>query len=191
MAYMTADDLRASVPVLDNPERFHDDLLDGLVSEFEALAERYRGVAFEPRTATATVRVAGQDRLMLPHVEVSAVSTVTEDGSPVTAGAYDLWAREGVLYRSGGWWSSFVAVAYTHGLASPPDAVIRACREWCRSKAMMTGNVPRNVLSYSDEAGNTYRESTADWGAGRPTGLLVVDDALNSVEDRRTVGVVG
>lgn len=186
MAYLTADELRAGAAVIDNAERFHDDLLDGLVAEFEDLAERYRGIAFEPRTATATLRASGSSRLMLPHVEVSAVSAVTENGASVLAAGFDLWSSQGLLVRPSGWFVEPIVVSYTHGLSSPPAAILRACREWVRAKAMQsTGNMPRNALSYSDESGTSYRESIADWEAGRPTGLLVVDEALNSVSDRR------
>lgn len=187
MAYLSADDLRAGSVVIDNAERFHDDLLDGLVAEFEALAERYRGVAFEPRTVTATLLPVAGTLLTLPNVEVTAVSAVTENAVAVASTDYTLWSTEGVLERPWAWQTGPIVVSYTHGLSSPPAAILRACREWVRAKAMQaTGNMPRNALSYSDESGFSYRESTADWSAGRPTGLLVVDDALNSVADRRT-----
>lgn len=187
MAYLSADDLRAGSVVIDNAERFHDDLLDGLVAEFEALAERYRGVAFEPRTTSVSLPQIGGCLLVLPHVEVTAVSEVTEDDVVVESTDYTLWTTEGVLERPWAWSTGPIVVSYTHGLSSPPAAILRACREWVRAKAMQsTGNMPRNALSYSDESGFSYRESTADWSAGRPTGLLVVDDALNSLPDRRT-----
>ncbi len=191
MAYLTADDLRTTT-ALDNTTRFPDVLLAGLVAEFEALAERYCDVAFESRTATATLRASRSSILLLPHAEVSAVTTVTEDGSTVTVGGLDLWSTEGALERAGGWFTAPIVVEYTHGLSAVPDGILRACREFVRAKAMQSvGNMPRNALSYSDESGTSYRESTADWDAGRPTGLLVVDEALNAARIRRwTPGLV-
>jgi hypothetical protein len=189
---MTADELR-NVRLLEDAERFHDDLLDDLVSEFESLAERYRGVAYEPRTATATIQVnRSTEVVQLPNVKVSAVSAASVDGTALTVDQLaDLvtWEVEGRVEWTTGW-SGRVVVTYTHGFTEPPPAVLRACREFVRSKALQhTGNQPRNAISYTDESGFSYRESTADWNAGRPTGLMVVDDALNSLDDYRTPGI--
>jgi hypothetical protein len=100
-----------------------------------------------------------------------------------------VWSEMGILERVSGWHGP-VVVTYTHGFSETPPAVLRACREFVRAKALQyTGNQPRNALSYTDDNGYSYRESTADWNAGRPTGLMVVDDALNSLDDYRTPGV--
>lgn len=191
MAYLTADELR-NVRLLEDAERFHDDLLDDLVSEFESLAERYRGVAYESREATATLPGARGVSLVLPHSKVTDVSAVSTDGTAFTSDDLDdmtVWEEQGILERVSGW-SGRVVVTYTHGFTEPPPAVLRACREFVRSKALQhTGNQPRNAISYTDESGFSYRESTADWNAGRPTGLMVVDDALNSLDDYRTPGI--
>jgi hypothetical protein len=191
VAYLTADQLR-DARALESQERMPDDLLEAFVAEFEALAERYRGVAYEPREATVTLPGACGMSLALPNVLVTEVSAVSTDGTDFTQDDLDamtVWSEMGILERVDGW-PGPVVVTYTHGFASPPPAVLRACREFVRAKALQyTGNQPRNALSYTDDNGFSYRESTADWNAGRPTGLMVVDDALNSLDDYRTPGI--
>lgn len=190
MSYCTHEDVKEAFPVLDGNEAITDDVLEALIAEFEQLAENYRGVAYEPRDAEVTVRGSGQDDLLLPNVLVSDV-TAAIDGTDIAVDTFTVWGAEGTLYRAGGWdCGQPVALTYTHGHESPPPAILRACMEWVRAKALeQATNAPRNTIGYSDDAGWSYRESTADWNAGRPTGLLTVDAALNSMPDHRIMGV--
>ncbi|WCO67878.1 hypothetical protein PO878_03960 [Iamia majanohamensis] len=194
MAYPTASDIRAKVPVLDKVPLDEDvlvDLIEELVAEFQGIAEEYRGVAYVPRTATDVFPRASTDALLLTWPQVTAVTGVTVDGTSLTVDELadvttETWGR---LYRPVGWHGD-ITVTYTHGLAETPPAVTRACREFVRAKVLeQTGNGPRNVTSYQDDSGWSYRESTPDWAAGRPTGLQVVDAALNSLPDHRVPGV--
>lgn len=190
--YLTAADLR-DLPLLDDEKRFTDDLLESLVTEFEDVAERYRGVAFTPRTATYTAPGSCGINFELPHRYVTALSAVSFDGVALSTGARNLInirIEPGRLERGGGWMSEYVvvSVSYTHGLTAPSAALLRACREYVRATALEhTGNQPRNTISYQGQDGFTYRESTPDWSAGRPTGFLAVDRVLNSLRDYRMV----
>ena len=191
MAYLTVDQVRES-PLLDNVERFPDALIDSLVEEFEGLAERFRGVAYEPREVSVMLPGVVGVSLVLPHRLVSAVSAGSVAGTAFTQDDMNdltIWPDMGVVERSAGW-DGPVALTYTHGFAEPPAGLLRACREYVRAKALEhTGNQPRNAISYTDDSGYSYRESTADWAAGRPTGLLVVDAILGQLEDYRSLTV--
>jgi hypothetical protein len=169
-----------------------DDQIEARIAAFEPLAERYTGVAYTPRTATATLRGTSMRTLVLPHVEVSAVSAIAIDGIAFTSGQLaevTIWTGDGFLERLSAWCGTKVTVTYTHGYATPPPTVLDACTEYVLSmlRARASG-VSRNVLSESTEAGTT-RYSTPDWNAGRPTGWLEVDRLLNSLENRRTPGI--
>jgi len=196
MPYLTPEALRARWTILDQLTTVTNEDLADLVSEFEDLAERYRGCAFEPRTATWSVTSPSYRReLVLPHQVVTAVTAVTIDGVGLDAdalAAVDLTqADAGIVTRAAGW-GHRATLTYDHGLAEPPRAVRRGCAEFVRSKAidMDRPDGPRNALSYTDpDSGIVTRDSTASWDDGRPTGLMVVDNALNSVPDRRLPGL--
>lgn len=193
MAYLTAAEVKDRLPILDkaNPPADLDTIIEELVAEFEAIAEEYRGVAFEPRTAVETFPTVFTNTVLLSHPMVTAVTAVTVDGTALTSDERGLLEVEswGKVTTPSGWYGK-VVVTYTHGHAEPPPAVLRGCREFVRAKVLEgSGNGPRNAISYQDDSGWSYRDSTADWAAGRPTGLRVVDDALNSLPDHRTIGV--
>lgn len=182
MPYLTAAQLRSRVKVLDN-EQISDEDLEDLVEEFEDKAERYTGVAYLPREVTTTVEVCGT-RWISPHFLITAVSSCEIDDVAVTPTFYDGYALEFPSYRRG-----LMVVTYTHGMTEPPKAILRACREYVTAKAMSDrSGVPRDAY-VSDVEGVTYRLSTPDWNARRPTGYIEVDDLLNSVEQYRLPGV--
>lgn len=185
--YLTPEDLKGRIPDLgdDDPE-----LLAELVAEFEGIAEDYRGVAYTPREAEETHRV-GYGSVVLDWPYVRSLAAVTVDGTAWTTGQVDdadIDLAAGILRCTRG---RKVVVAYEHGHAAPPAAVLRACREFVRSKVNRT-TTERGSIDYSeqsDASGNTYSFLTADKSAGRPTGLPEVDAILNSLPDHRTPGI--
>lgn len=186
---MTATALRAVKP-LDNTEKFPDATLEALVSEFEALAEEYRGCSFLSRTGTVTRPGNRTTTLDLPHVDVTALTSITIDGTALSTEQRALVAIRsgGRLVRDAGWYGTNIVVVYTYGITTPP-AILRACREWVRAKATAeAGNLPRNVAVPVDGSASFPAVSRADWAAGTPTGLPQVDAALNSLPDRRMDG---
>lgn len=187
MALLTAADLRA-VPLLDNDTKFPDAVLEELVAEFEAVAARFLDTALAETETEVTVRGTSSQVVELPVTNLTAVSEASVDGSTVTDLSDVTVRSRGALVRSGGWWGDWWTFTVTHGLADDATelpVLRRACREFVRAKAIESqGNQPRNTLSYSDDQGWSYRESTADWDAGRPTGLMVVDQALDSLRSR-------
>jgi hypothetical protein len=99
---MTAADLRAAVPALENQGRYSDAQLDGYVAEFKQLAESYRGGGVHPpvgrRDADDPIRCAA-DRPQLARVR--SIASVVIDGGTVDASTYRS-SEAGVLMSSTG-----------------------------------------------------------------------------------------
>lgn len=185
--YLRPGDLRTH-PDLASESRFSDALLEGLVAEFELVAERYRGVAYTIREAVETHHVERPTRcLVLGHRKVRSVDLVEVDGEPRSVNV-QVDRPAGVVNFIGctlhaGFWT----VTYQHGHETPPAAVLRACRlfVWREAMAQANPNTANTFLTSNTELGIVERASTADWGAGRPTGWMDVDRILNGLEDLR------
>lgn len=197
MAYQSAAALRGAVSVLADTTKFPDVVLTDLVSEFEKIAEDYRGAAFETRTVTGEEHLVTRPRrtLGLGNVFVRTVTSLTVDGTSMTGGGADYYIDKapGIIRFVAGLTGTnqTVLVSYTHSISTTATAypqLIRACREYVRSCALSDrSGVPRDVIAQSLDGGYT-RYSTPDKDAGRPTGWLEVDRLLNSIPDYR-IGV--
>lgn len=186
--YTTPDELRDAWPTLNNTDRYSDELLAGLVAEFEALVERARGVAYRRRDLTVTRRANDYGILDVSPALVDV--TITEgsfDGSDIDADVIaELEVVSGIVF--GGNWSrgEMVTLTMTRGFTEPPAGGVRVCGEFVRARALeRTGNAPRNAIWEQTPDGTPLRLSTADWNAGRFTGLMVVDDWINAQTDYR------
>lgn len=188
-AYVTAAEIRAEFDVLASTTTYPSTMLDGFVARFESVAERARGVAYRRRTGTVSKRARAYRTTTVPWVQ-----DVTIDALSVNEAAFSAEALanlypvddEGVL--GGGSWcpGDRLVIEATHGFTAPPEGIVDACMEFVRFHALARVNAqPRNVISYTDDSGYTFRESTADWKAGRYTGIRVVDDAINAETDYR------
>ena len=162
--------------------------IEAEVAAFESIAERYRGVAFTPRTATAVLAGSRPGALVLPDPMVISVESISIDGIVVDDDEPVVWP-DGRITRPSGWTGTQIEVTYTHGYQAPPAELLSACTEYvlCVLKAKASG-MSRNTLTEAFEGGTT-RYSTPDWSAGRPTGWLEVDRLLNSLPDHRTPGI--
>lgn len=193
MAYLTADEVRDAASQLDDDDTYPDTLLEGLIAEFEQTAERYRGVAFEPRTAVETSTVDGEGRVPLGQQRPRSVTTVKINGATLATTEYRLsiipaaiYYRTTVLCDANGW-PSTIEVTYSHGLDAPDATILRACTEYVRACAVSDrSGTSRDIIAQSFDGGFT-RYSTPDWDAGRPTGWLEVDRLLNTVADMRPI----
>jgi len=186
VAYLTAAALLESVPALAK-NNIDDVVLDDLVAEFAAIAEAYRGVAYEPRTVTDETHFISHDAsvLQLNHAVIRSITTLAIDDRTIASGSYYLNARAGLL-RMPFVENTTVTVSYTHGQDAPDERVLRACRLYVRSCALTDqSGVPRDVIAQSFGDGGYTRFSTPDWEAGRPTGWLEVDRLLNGLPDYR------
>lgn len=193
--YLTPAQIRVRVPSLADVSKYPDVALSDLVTEFEELAEEYRGVAFTPRTAVETQTVApGATVLILNHPRVRSVASLVVDGTTVGATTYKVteagWLESSTgLSIAGGYSTAAAVVTYDHGLDSPRLGLLRACREYVRICAIADrSSVPREVIASSAD-GMTNRYSTPDKEQGRPTGYLEVDRLLSSLPDYRTPAV--
>ncbi len=191
--YLSADDLRASVPDLSSDALYTDAQLEALVAEFESLVERYRGVAYTPREAEDTLIAEAIGVLFLRWPYVGTVTAVTVDGTVATEddiAGLRVWP-EGRVDQ--GWWAAGaqITITYTHGMEAPPPGVLRACRLFVRREAEAERHPnPGNAYATTNtELGIFTRESTANWAEGRPTGWLDVDRALNQLPDHRVPGI--
>lgn len=187
--YLTAQQVRDAVTGLEDETKYPDATLQRFISRYEDMAERYRGVAFTPRTETRTF-TAASGPILSPHPRVSAVSAVAYDEGTAPDPADVLITDGFILSIRPGWpVGRRVTLTYTHGYPEPPAAVIDGCIEFVRAEArQQKDSQPRNVTGVRDDLGWSY-ESTADWDAGRPTKWLVVNEALNSVPDERIPGM--
>lgn len=152
-----------------------------LREEFEDIAERYTGQAWVPRFARESHPSAAGWVLLGRAFPRSILSAVDVDD---IATATTTW----VLSESGrvdeATFAVPLTIRYLHGADRPPPSLVEACKDYVRSKALerFGGNrVGRDVLSSSDGQGGSIRYATPDWGAGRPTGYLDVDRALNAL----------
>lgn len=188
MAYLTAAQVRSRVPALQNTSTFSDSELNLLVSEFEEIAERFRGVAFTPRTHTETF-TDPKRVVLLSRQPVRSITSFTVDG--VAGTVADLTVDKATGKISDGNWvgSETLSVTYSHGLDAPPAVLLRACAEYCRSVAFSDrSGQGRDVISQSFDGGIT-RYSTPDFARNRPTGFLEVDRLLSSLRDYRMTAV--
>lgn len=153
---------------------------------FEVLAERARGVAFVPRLAVEDFPASDRSTVLLREARPREIVAVWVDGTSADVADYDL--NGSVVSGS---FTGRTRVAYGHGHDEPPGPLVMACREYVRSKLLAdTSDQQRNVLSFTDRvSGETYRYGSADWGAGRWTGLTSVDELIASVPDERIPGL--
>lgn len=190
MAYQTAAELRAAVPVLDKTSTVSDDLLEELVVEFTAAVEHDHGVTYESVEITETHPGCRGVVLELRNRLVTDVDAISIDGVALSAGALAdvvIRAERGALERSGGWIGDEITVTYTHGPAAVPAAVVRACREFVRARATKTaGNAPRDAAGPAGVDGTVYPTA-----ATKPTGVRTADQILAAMRSYRMSGVVG
>jgi hypothetical protein len=182
--YLTASEVRTRVPQLANTTNFTSDELNRLVAEFEDIAERYRGVAFTPRSISDTWTQPDW-KVQLTHWPVRSITSVVYDTT--TSDLTKIMFDKNTARVWGDDWtrSKALTITYSHGLDAPSPQLLRATAEYVRACALAdrSGN-SRDVISQSFDGGVT-RFSTPSWEMGRPTGYLEVDRILNSLPDYR------
>lgn len=189
MPYLTAAQVRSRIPQLHNANQYSDSELNGLVSEFEEIAERYLGVAFLPRTVTNEKFVQPNNEIKLEHPQIRSVSAFSIDG---VAGSLSILKTEnevGVISGPTWYGANVVLVTYTHGFTTPPEILLRACAEYCRAVAFADrSGQSRDVIAQSFD-GSMTRYSTPSWQGKRPTGFLEIDRLLNSAANYASPGI--
>jgi hypothetical protein len=192
MAYMTAATVRTRVTALANTTTYPSAELDRLVLEFTEIAERYMGVAYEPRTVTAEEVVIPNCVVKLTHPKIRSVTAATVEGVALTATELTEIVMDKLTgsVSSSRWTGSDLATfTYSHGFDAPTEVLLRSCSEYVRSVAFADrSGQSRDVIAQSLD-GSFTRYSTPNYSQGRPTGFLEVDRLLNSLPMFRPAGV--
>lgn len=150
---------------------------------FEPIAERYLGRAYVVRSFswTATLDRMVHD-LLLPFVDVATVSSVTVDGTALSAASYVPRLSTGIIRRSSGWPADeTIVIAGTRGIAATPEPLLEAaCWYAFGALRMVASGTTRDVYATSFD-GTFTRYSTPSWRDRRPTGWTEPDRLLNSL----------
>lgn len=191
--------LRAYDASLADTDAFPGAKLKAVRFAVEQRFEEKCGIAFVPRGARATLVGDGTPTLVLPHLEVSEVYSITVDGVALTVSqlAQVRLDRCGTLTRdfasSSGWtagalWGeenstvwlvgSVIAVHYAHGYSTPPAPVSDAGVMYA-GESLMPNVIPRRATLQTVE-NNSYRISIA--GRDGETGIPDVDSVLASYD---------
>lgn len=169
----------------DRLAEFDDDDIAREVRSFEGIAEDFLGVAFTSRTVTETYDLdRATSALVLDHVELQSVTSVTVDGELLDTDGYRLRKAAGILERTSGRWATGVDidVVVVHGYTEGPPQLLDACAEYVDSVLRSDeSGTPRDVIAQTFDGGIT-KFSTPDKAKGRPTGWLEVDRLVRSVQ---------
>jgi hypothetical protein len=137
---------------------------DFMLSAATSLIQGYTGQdVFHVTDDVVTLWPRGNNKVLLPQLPVTGVTSVASDGDAVT---WEL-RRGGVLHLTGGW-SNSVTVTYSHGYVTIPPAVVMACVHLAtRSLTNPTSVRQESTGPFSV----TYSESSGDIvGAGLSLG---------------------
>ncbi len=193
--YLTVAELRLQLD-LRSESVVSDDGLADLVSAFEGMAERWLGYACRRRQAVEAHVYAGQVSMLFLDWPVGAtLDSLEVDGAPFDLDGVRLDVGTGaVLLPRTLTGTGTVVATYTHGLAEPPPALLRACRLFVRREALddanpRTDNTTTTVVT--DIAGGSFigREATPNPEGNAPTGWRDVDRVLVTQCERRAVRV--
>lgn len=119
---------------------------------------------------TVTLRGRGEAELALPQVPVTAVNSVTVDGTALAADDYNWW-RVGLLVRTTGDWDGTVTVVYDHGYPAG-DPGLDLAREICLSTAARMWDQPNAGIA--QESVGSY---AVTYSRSSDTGGLLRDEA--------------
>lgn len=197
--YATVADVR-SIAALADPGEFSAARILAAITEFEDIADTYRGIAYVRRVSVDRVRVEqGCSKLSFDRVmvrQVRAIYNAAGTALPVTS-----WALNGRgfvnidSYLAGIAYSTLgagydVTVVWEHGQdTGVPETLRRATVQHVRSTLLNeSSGLSRDVIATAEQ-GFVTRYSTPSWKDGRPTGFTEVDRLLNQIPDRRPAGI--
>lgn len=137
----------------------HDPLIRRATSRATEVAEWWLGETLRRTTVTEThAHAARRCSVQLWEVPVQSVTSVVDDGAPLTGGAGVDWTLDeasGLLYRGsrpgGGAWSGPVTVAYVAGYSVVPDRYLGGVEE-----------LTRHLFTQLQDGTDADRDYTAD-----------------------------
>lgn len=180
--YCTIGSLREEKQ-LDDAARYPDALVAEVRDELAEYVEEAASVSFVPRFGTEAHVGDGSDHLVLLTNQVRSISKVTVDGVEQSVSDFvllagdRLWRRSGIAFTTG----LPVVVQYEHGYDVAPMKLVREVKKAIRTELLARGaQAPTNMLWEQTAEGLTVRYSTPDWNAGRYTGTMTLDAAINA-----------
>lgn len=194
--YVSVSTLRSTFRELSDDTMYPDELLSGLVTEFEKKLEDDKGYAMVRRTVTGERHKRRQsiDALILDHIAVVGSTVVLSiDDRAIAATRYEVDEAAGIIEFETLIGPGTFEVDYTHGLDGTEPGATRACGlyVWREALAQKNPNTGNAYLVTNNELGIVERESTADPERGRLTGWLDVDRICRGIRNRRDHAVHG
>lgn len=173
---------------LANATTYPDQMIADARARVTDLFRRYCGVSFIPRYDHWQFDGNFQEALYIPNARrVTKLLSLSINGvafdAPTLAAC--IVQPSGIIYRTDSfysYWGAFkrnsIDVEYEHGWQQPPPQISRAALVvvWAE---LTTSQLADRFMSMQNEFGIT-RQSTPDWNAGRPTGIMSVDAVLNA-----------
>ena len=180
--YCTIGSLREEKQ-LDDQQRYPDALVAEVRDELCEYVEQAADVSFTPRFGEENHVGDGTDHLVLRTNQVRSITAITIDGVSQSLTDFELlagdrlWRRSGVAFN----WHLPVIVQFEHGHDTPPMKLVREVKKAIRSELLGRGaQAPTNMLYEQTADGLTVRYSTPDWSAGRFTGTMTLDAAIQA-----------
>lgn len=180
--YCTIGALREE-PKLDDKNRFPDALIAEIRDEVESYVEQAAGISFVPTFGSERHIGDAGNNIVLRHNAVRSLVSVTVDGTAQNLSNLELLDGDQLYARGGFPFISTrpVVVKLEHGEDRPPVKLVREVKKAIRSELLSRGaQAPRDLLWEQTADGNTVRYSTPDFFAGRFTGNLSLDAAINA-----------
>lgn len=117
---------------------------DERLDQAEALVRSFCGwhVA-PPRTETLEIRGRGRALLALPSLHVTAVTSITDDGTLLTDDEDYVWSEAGVITHQSAFGSELVEIVFTHGYVTPPGEVTAIVQAVAQRAIDNPGSKPR------------------------------------------------
>lgn len=149
--------------------------------------ERAAGVAFATQRTRMTLSGDGTPRLLVPHVLVSSIVSLTVDGVDVDTATVKIQPG-GLLTRTNGMlWPATepnnVVIVYEHGFTNAPLDVRKGAMALAREH-LVPSATPARATSQSTDLGE-FRISVANLELGRPTGIPEVDTVIALYGEKR------
>lgn len=181
----TITDVRDHNRALSDSSKYSDSKILDAIEVAEQIMEEAAMVAFVPREKTVTLYGDGSRTLLLPDVEVATIDAMSVSGVALTEGELaNLVVRKsglvtGMYFPSG----AELVITYTHGFASPPAPIVRACIILA-VEALIPSGIPSRATA-TTVGDQFYRITVA--GRDGVTGIPEVDSAIDQFGRRRPV----
>lgn len=153
------------------------------LEQAEALVRSFCGWHIAPsRTETVTVRGRGSKTLLLPSLYVTAVTSVTDDGTLLVDDTDYTWSDAGVITHASAFGTELVEVAYSHGYTTPPaevEAIVQAV-------AQRAIDNPGSLIRTQD---GPFSDTFSQTGSSQVAALSLLDSEKETLRRYRVPGV--